>query len=148
MPIRFFSEDVDFKIKQPNLIRKWIYAVTILEGFSGADLNYIFCSDGYLLEINNTHLQHDFYTDIITFNLSDNNSQLEGEIYISIDRVSDNASGLNQPFLQELLRVLIHGVLHLIGYADKAESEILQMRLKEDIYISLWNNQFNIPRGK
>lgn len=101
-------------------------------------LNYIFCSDEYLLGINRDFLKHDYYTDIITFDLS-NGPATNGEIYISVDRVKDNAKELNQPFSREMQRVIFHGALHLCGYKDKKPSDIKQMRSKEDYYIGLFN---------
>lgn len=101
-------------------------------------LNYIFCSDEYLLGINRDFLKHDYYTDIITFDLS-NGPATNGEIYISVDRVKDNAKELNQPFSREMQRVIFHGALHLCGYKDKKPADIKQMRSKEDYYIGLFN---------
>lgn len=97
-------------------------------------LDYIFCSDDFLLDINKTFLKHDYYTDIITFNLSDS-SNIKGEIYISIDRVKDNAKSNKQEFYQELARVIFHGALHLCGYTDKKKKEKAIMRSKEDFYL-------------
>lgn len=97
-------------------------------------LDYIFCSDDFLLDMNKTFLKHDYYTDIITFNLSDS-SNIKGEIYISIDRVKDNAKSNKQDFYQELARVIFHGALHLCGYADKKKKEKAIMRSKEDFYL-------------
>ena len=98
-------------------------------------LQYIFCSDDYLLEINKQHLNHNYYTDIITFDLSDKPNAVTGEIYISIDRVKDNAKTYNVPFKQELLRVIFHGALHLCGYKDKTEKDQTLMRKAEDKYL-------------
>lgn len=99
-------------------------------------LTYIFCSDDYLLEINRTHLNHDYYTDIITFELSDPGSPTTGEIYISVDRVKENAGDHGQSFARELHRVIFHGVLHLCGYGDKTAREEKIMRDKEDFYLN------------
>jgi rRNA maturation RNase YbeY len=101
-------------------------------------LHYIFCSDEYLLQINQTHLQHDFYTDIITFDLSNPGAGTVGEIYISIDRVKDNALNLNEPLYRELHRVIFHGALHLCGYQDKSQADEQAMRKKEDHYLNLY----------
>jgi rRNA maturation RNase YbeY len=98
-------------------------------------LQYIFCSDDYLLEINKQHLNHNYYTDIITFDLSDKPNAVTGEIYISIDRVKDNAKTYKVPFKQELLRVIFHGALHLCGYKDKTEKDQAMMRKAEDKYL-------------
>ena len=101
-------------------------------------LRYIFCSDKYLLEINRQYLNHDYYTDIITFNLSNHPEAVQGEIYISIDRVKDNARQFNASFTQELHRVIFHGALHLCGYKDKTAKEEKLMREKEDQYLALY----------
>lgn len=104
-------------------------------------LDYIFCSDEYLLEINRSHLQHDYYTDIITFDLSENAEQIVAEVYISLDRVRDNAEELNTQYETECLRVIFHGALHLCGYKDKTNMQKKKMRAKEDAYIELYLSQ-------
>jgi probable rRNA maturation factor len=98
-------------------------------------LNFIFCKDKDLLEINHQYLKHDFYTDIITFELSERDAPIEGEIYISIDRVKDNSRKLGEPFYQELHRVIFHGVLHLCGYKDKSKRDTVKMRKKEEQFL-------------
>ncbi len=103
-------------------------------------LDYMFCSDEYLLNIRQTHLQHDYYTDIITFELSET-EQTQAEVYISLDRIADNAKLLNQSLHKETLRVIFHGALHLCGYKDKAPEEEQLMRQKEEFYINLYNNK-------
>ena len=100
-------------------------------------LCFVFMSDDYLLEINKEHLNHDYYTDIITFPIEETEDSLEADIYISIDRVKDNAAEFEVDFNVELLRVVLHGVLHLCGYGDKTEAEIVTMRAKENYYINL-----------
>ena len=105
-------------------------------------LSYVFCSDEYLLKINREFLNHDFYTDIITFDLSEKRVGVIGEIYISLDRVKENAAGLGISFSEELLRVLFHGALHLCGYRDKKKAEIMEMRKKEEQYLRLYKKQF------
>ena len=102
-----------------------------------SNINYIFCSDDYLLTINQEHLNHDYYTDIITFDLSEKENNIESDIFISIDRVKENAKNNHVKFHIELYRVLIHGVLHLLGFNDKNEEEKLIMREKEDACLSL-----------
>lgn len=97
-------------------------------------LDYIFCSDDYLLDINQRFLKHDYYTDIVTFNLSES-KEIKGEVYVSIDRVKENAILNNQVFADELARVIFHGALHLCGYKDKSRNEKVLMRSKEDFYI-------------
>jgi len=107
-------------------------------------LNYIFCSDEYLLKINQDFLKHDVYTDIITFDLG-NGTQINGEIYISVDRVKENAAFYkSSSFKKELFRVIIHGVLHLVGYGDKKKSESKVMRTKEDYYLLSFEEKFNV----
>jgi probable rRNA maturation factor len=103
-----------------------------------AQLTYIFCSDGYLLQINKEYLQHNYYTDIITFDLSEDNNQVSGEVYISLDRVKDNAKTYKVSFQKELLRVIFHGALHLCGYRDKSEKELMVMRKAEDKYLQYY----------
>ena len=101
-------------------------------------LTYIFCSDEYLLQINKEYLQHNYYTDIITFDLSENNNQVRGEVYISIDRVRENAETFETTFQKELLRVIFHGALHLCGYKDKTEKDGKLMRKAEDKYLQYY----------
>lgn len=119
-------------------IKKWIHSIAIRENFNIVDISYIFCTDEYLLEINIEHLDHDTLTDIITFDLSDDpkSPEIEGEIYISIDRVKDNADKFQVSFESEISRVLAHGLLHLCGYKDKSAPEEKLMREKENFYIS------------
>ena len=137
--IHFFSQDIDFKLSQPRKTRTWIKEVVQKERKSLATLNYIFCSDAYLLTINEQYLNHKTLTDIITFDNSEEDSVVEGDIFISIDRVRENSWRLKTDFEEELHRVLIHGVLHLSGYADKTTSQKSDMRKKEDAYLSLRN---------
>ena len=130
--IKFFSEGIVFKQPQSVKTSKWIKNVSLSEGYKIGDLNYIFCSDDYLLEINRQYLQHDYYTDIITFDNSEEEGKIDGDIYVSIDRVKDNATNLNIDFEVELRRVLIHGLLHLVGFKDETPDLKQQMREKED----------------
>jgi rRNA maturation RNase YbeY len=139
--IRFFYEDTPFRLKKVNSVRSWIKKTIRSEGRQFASLNYIFCSDAYLLGINIHYLSHKSLTDIITFDLSDlqtnGHYEIEGEIYISIDRIQENAAKFSAQFQDELHRVIIHGVLHLIGYSDKSPGKRTIMRKKEDAYLSL-----------
>jgi len=135
--IRFFYEDIDFKITHPRKTQSWLKAVLQAENKKLSTVNYIFCSDAYLLEINIQYLNHNTYTDIITFDGSDQPDLIEGDIYISIDRVKENAKEFDSTLDNELHRVIIHGVLHLIGYNDKNSKQKLVMRRKEDAYLSL-----------
>jgi len=130
--LKFFPEEITFKISQPLKTSRWIKTISQSEGYQIGDLNYIFCSDDYLLEINKQYLDHDYYTDIITFDNSEDEGKLEGDIYVSIDRVKENAATLGVDFETELRRVLIHGLLHLIGYEDTDDDLKTKMRAKED----------------
>jgi len=117
----------------------WLESCIMNEGFELGDLSVYFCSDNYLHKMNLEHLQHDTLTDIITFDYTQD-TLVSGELYISTDRVVENASLFNVPFSNELHRVLVHGVLHLVGYGDKSEQEALLMRSKEDQYLALLNS--------
>ena len=140
MPIVFHALE-PVVLKQRRLLKKFIIQLFIKEKKSLQSIDIIFCSDEYLLGINKQHLQHDFYTDIITFDLSESSANpIIGELYISIDRVKDNAAFRNEKFSTELLRVILHGLLHLCGFKDKTKSNIKTMREKEDKYLGLYNN--------
>jgi probable rRNA maturation factor len=137
MPIRFFSEDTDFKLRSSRKTSQWIKATAAKEGAIIKDINYIFCSDEYLLALNQGYLRHNTLTDIITFDYSASKKLIEGEIYISVERVKENAQKLKIEFHEELLRVIVHGILHLLGYSDKTSKDKTEMRKKEDSYLSL-----------
>jgi probable rRNA maturation factor len=137
MPIRFFSESTDFCLAKPRKTIQWIKTAVSKEKGAVLELNYIFCSDEYLLSLNQGYLKHNTLTDIITFDYSNSKKAIEGEIYISVDRVLENSKKLKTPFNEELDRVIIHGVLHLCGYKDKAAADKSRMRKKEDTYLSL-----------
>ncbi|SDH51782.1 rRNA maturation RNase YbeY [Dyadobacter soli] len=136
--VSFFSEGIDFKVVNPLKTKKWIKNTSISEGYELSQLNYIFCSDEYLLEINKEYLDHDYFTDIITFDNSEEDNQVEGDIYISVDRVRENAATFHTEFDTEMRRVLIHGLLHLAGYDDTSEALKTAMRAKEDEYLRLF----------
>lgn len=136
--VSFFSEDIDFKVVNPLKTKKWLKNASISEGYELSQLNYVFCSDEYLLEINKQYLDHDYFTDIITFDNSEEDNQLEGDIYISVDRVRDNAATFHTDFDIEMRRVLIHGLLHLAGHDDTSEALKTAMRAKEDEYLRLF----------
>ncbi|WP_462253856.1 rRNA maturation RNase YbeY [Ekhidna sp.] len=137
MSINYFSEAIDFQLDKRDHISQWISEVIEKHQFKLLELNYIFCSDDYLLEINRQHLNHDYYTDIITFDNSEEELEIESDIFISVDRVKDNAEKRSLRMEIELHRVMIHGVLHLLGFGDKTESEKKLMREKEDTCLSL-----------
>ena len=133
-----FHYESDFIIEDETKFADWIGRLVISEGRSYSQLDFIFCDDEYLLKINQDYLNHDTYTDIITFPYEDMNG-LAGDIFISVDRVRDNASEFRVDFDTELKRVMAHGVLHLIGFGDKSEEEALLMRAKEDEKIKLFH---------
>ena len=134
--VPFTDVDIKTSFKNRTAIKEWLSKAIKKEGYKLGELGYNFCSDNYLLNINIEHLNHDFYTDIITFELNEGNVVI-GDIYISNDRVKENAQTNNNTYHKEMLRVLIHGVLHLCGYKDKTKKEATLMREKEDYYISL-----------
>jgi len=143
MPIRFFYEETKFKIAFPRKTARWIIESAKREKKLVLDINYIFCSDKYLLGLNQEFLNHNTFTDIITFDNSKGRN-LSGEIYISLERVKENSKKFGSPFQDELRRVMIHGVLHLAGYTDKKTREISMMRKKEEAYLSLWKTMFHV----
>ncbi|WP_068596671.1 rRNA maturation RNase YbeY [Vaginella massiliensis] len=132
--IEFFYE-TDFEIKQANNLIDWIIDSMKNEGKTIGELNYIFCDDDYLLNINRQYLDHDYYTDVIGFDNSDE-YELNGDIFISITRIIDNAKTHQVSFENELARVMIHGILHFAGYKDKEEDEKQEMTKMEDFYLS------------
>src|SRR6478736_2493076 len=143
MPIRFFYEATNYKIEYPRKTVKWIIASAKREKRAVLDISYIFCSDAYLLELNQEFLNHNTFTDIITFDNSKGRN-LSGEIYISLERIKENSKKFESSFQDELRRVMIHGVLHLSGYKDKKPNEISLMRKKEEAYLSLWKTMFHV----
>ena len=128
--IEFFSE-TDFELSKKEELSNWISSVITSEGFSLGDVTYVFCDDAYLHQLNVEFLDHDTFTDIISFDYS-MGKEVHGEIYISIERVKENAAQFDATFENELHRVMIHGVLHYCGYKDKTAPQIKQMRAKED----------------
>jgi probable rRNA maturation factor len=137
-----FNYEADFKILNEADFSSWISAVILSESNSEGEINYIFCDDDYLLELNQKHLNHDTLTDILSFDYSLGN-EIHGDIYISIERVRENAIDFNVTFQEELSRVMIHGILHYCGYKDKTESDEQLMRLKEDEKIKLFHVKQN-----
>lgn len=132
--IQFFFENIQETPLNTNL-KLWLEHIILSEGKKMGDINYIFCDDEYLLKINQDYLQHDYYTDIITFDYV-KGKKISGDIFVSVTRVSENAPLLSKSFEEELHRVIAHGVLHLCGYKDKTEAEIKEMRSKEDFYLN------------
>ncbi|OAQ38381.1 rRNA maturation factor [Pedobacter psychrophilus] len=134
--INFFNEDSNFKLKQINLTRNWINNTIESENYSLKSINFIFCSDQYLLKINQQYLHHDTFTDIITFDNSEIKKQIESDIFISIERVKENAKSYKVKLYTELHRIMIHGTLHLLGYKDKSPKQKELMTAKENSYLS------------
>ena len=130
-----FSFETTLDLEDEKRLKEWIAEAVATEEFLVGEINYVFCSDEYLHKINLQYLNHDTYTDIISFDYRVGN-QLHGDIFISIDRVRENALKFEVDFKSELLRVLIHGILHFCGYKDKLENEVDAMRSKEDYYIA------------
>jgi probable rRNA maturation factor len=137
--INFFEEDIHYKLKNKNGVKQWIKTTIEAEGYTLKELNYIFCSDQYLLQINQQYLDHDTYTDIVTFDNSEKKGIIEGDIFISIDRIRENAVKFNSGEVNELHRVIVHGALHLLAYQDKNPESKKIMTSKEDHYLSLRN---------
>lgn len=134
--IQFFFENID-DIVLPFQTNVWLEKVINNEGKKLGEINYIFCDDEYLLKVNQDFLKHDYYTDIITFDYV-KGKIISADIFVSLPRILENASTLSKDFNSELLRVLVHGILHLCGYKDKNEEEINKMRQKEDFYLSIF----------
>ncbi|WP_304065338.1 rRNA maturation RNase YbeY [Pedobacter glucosidilyticus] len=136
LPINFFEEDIVHHLKQKNAVRSWINATIEEEKHQLQELNFIFCSDNYLLNINKQYLNHDTFTDIITFDHSEVKGIIYGDIFISIDRVKENAKTFKVAVSDELHRIIIHGTLHLLGYPDKKKEEKAKMTEMEDFYLA------------
>lgn len=143
MSIQYFTQSVSFKIPHPRKTSNWVQLAFKKEKKCLTALSYVFCSDEDLLPLNQEYLRHNTLTDIITFDLSESKEEIQGEIYISIERVRENALKFKREFDEELHRVIIHGALHLMGYKDKKPPEKVMMREKEEAYLSLRK----VPRG-
>lgn len=131
MAINFSNNGIKFSLKEKTRLKNWIKKVIELQNKKTGEISYLFCDDEHILEVNQTYLNHDTYTDIITFDYVDGDV-ISGDILISVDRVGENAEKFGLSFEQELHRVMIHGVLHLLGNKDKTDSEAKSMRAKED----------------
>lgn len=136
--IVFYSQSIKFTLKNKIKLRNWINSAIEKENKTSGDISFIFCSDFYLLKLNKSYLKHDYYTDIITFDYSENQDVISGDIFISIQRVRENAKKFNKTFENEMHRVMIHGVLHLLGYNDANEKEKKLMTSKEDYYLKVF----------
>lgn len=137
MAIYFSTENIDFHLPHPEKVKNWIVRVVKSQGKRVGEINYLFCDDAYLINVNRTYLNHDTYTDIITFDYVAGNI-ISGDIMISVDRVAENAQLFNTSFEHELHRVIIHGVLHLLGQGDKSEAESKEMRKREEESLDIW----------
>ncbi len=142
LPIQFFSEDISFILKDKIRIRKWLNVVISEEKKRPWYINFIFCSDDYLFELNRTYLKQETFTDILTFPYQDDKNIISGDIFISINRVKENANDFNQDFDNELLRVMVHGILHLVGYSDYGTKEKKIMTKREDYYLKKFFFEF------
>jgi rRNA maturation RNase YbeY len=136
LSVNFFNEETNFDFTDFEFLKDWISKVVINENSIIAEINYIFCSDKYLLELNKKHLNHNYFTDVITFNYSEG-SEISADIFISLDRVKENAEKYSVSFQNELSRVALHGVLHLLKYDDKTDEEKEIMTQKEDFYLEI-----------
>ena len=135
--INYFFEGTNFILGQQKAVTNWILSSITTHQQQAQEINFIFCSDEYLLQINREYLSHDYYTDIITFDQSEEPGKLEADIFISVERVAENACDIKVSFTEELHRVIIHGVLHLLGFTDKTTEEATLMRQQEDHHLSL-----------
>lgn len=133
--IRFFSEDLVFNLKNKKRLRTWLRNAVITEGYKLKEINFIFCSDAYLLSINQEYLKHDTLTDIITFDNSEEEKKIVGDIFISLERVRENALYFKVSEENEIHRVMIHGTLHLLGYSDKGKDAKLLMTARENYHL-------------
>jgi len=145
--VNFFTENVDYEISLLSSVPPWLKFLAELEEQDISELNYIFCSDEYLLQINRQYLNHDFFTDIITFDNSERPNLVEGDIFISLDRVRENSAIHQTTFFSELLRVIAHGLLHLVGYGDYDDKSKATMRKMEDKYLDLYFQSFHKADG-
>jgi len=134
--IQFFTEDLVYTLKHKTKIRTWLLQTITSEGYELSELNFILCSDEYLLGINQQYLNHDTYTDVITFDNSDIAKTIVGDIFISLERIQENAKDFKGTTYDELCRIMVHGTLHLLGYKDKSKVDKALMTQKEDHYLA------------
>lgn len=138
--INFFTEDTNYTLKKKTILKDWLKSAIAAEGYLLQELNFILCSDEYLLRMNQDYLNHDTYTDVITFDNSEELKTIVGDIFISVDRIKENAATFKHTVEHELCRVMVHGALHLLGYKDKSKAAKTLMTEKEDQYLSLLFN--------
>ncbi len=139
--ISFFSEEIDFELSDQEKISNWLELAIGEHDKELVEISYVFCDDEYLHKINVEYLNHDTYTDIITFDNSESESEIESDIFVSVERVKENAKEFGVSFEQELHRVLIHGLLHLLGFKDKTEAESIEMRKQEELWLGKLGNE-------
>lgn len=137
MGVLFHSDGISFSVSNPEEIESWLVRCLSILNKNCGDISVVFCDDDYLLSMNKTYLNHDYYTDIISFDYSEK-EMISGDLFISISRVKENSQKLNIEFINELYRVIVHGVLHLCGYKDKSKEEIEEMRTKENEMLLLY----------
>jgi rRNA maturation RNase YbeY len=137
--INFFSERISYVVRRKGELRKWFVHVVECEGKIAGNLNFILCDDDYLAELNFKYLKHKTLTDILTFSFSEEGDILTGDVFISLPRVRDNARKYGQMIEMELHRVMVHGLLHLVGYNDTSKQEKLEMREREDYYLDIFS---------
>ena len=141
--VRYYTDDTKYRYPAKRLTARWLTETAATEGYTLGDVNYIFCSSQRLLEMNRQYLGHDYFTDVITFDYSDReraHASSRGDIFIDVETVADNARQYGATTLQEMRRVIVHGVLHLCGQGDKTPRTNAQMHRKEDKYLKFWNN--------
>ncbi|WP_295937834.1 rRNA maturation RNase YbeY [uncultured Alistipes sp.] len=143
MAVRYYNNDCTYKLPAKLLTTTWLRQVALEEGYVLGEVNYIFCSAQQLLAMNRQYLGHDYYTDVITFDYSDRKGRriISGDIFIDVETVADNARALGFTTLQEMRRVVVHGVLHLCGQGDKTPRTNVQMHRKEDKYLKFWEDK-------
>lgn len=141
MSIRFFNEDVNFPDIRKRVVSAWLKEIISLHDKKVGDISVIFCSDSYLLDVNKQYLEHDYFTDIITFDYVEGN-MISGDIFISVDRVLENSKLFKVSFSEELHRIMAHGVLHLLGYKDKCDEDKVMMTEKENFSLQLLSDKF------
>jgi probable rRNA maturation factor len=143
LAIQFFSVDTDFKLPNKRILTRWIKQVIISHALKCGEISFIFTNNDKILEINRQYLQHDYFTDIITFNYNQDKI-VSGDIYISVDTVMSNSSFYNVTFESELHRVIIHGILHLVGFNDKTKAEQAEMSKNEDMNLNILYSQYMV----
>lgn len=146
MSVKYFNEGIAFPKVKKRITSRWIKQVISIEEKRVGDISFIFCSDEYLLDVNRKYLNHDYYTDIITFDDVEGNV-INGDIFISVDRVKENSIEFQTSFENEIHRIIIHGVLHLLGYKDKAKKDKKLMTEKEDWYLKLFNDSYLLTKN-